>query len=197
MAKNISFNSVNRHSLCLYVSQIMENILNIKVETSKADYDAFYAYTASKVLKSYTWIAMLKKVFIWLVLAFIFMSFFQFQAGGIDKNLFFCVLMLSMPFYIYVALSKLMEAKIAQCFTPNENGIMIGPKEFEISSNGIKEVHPYGHNFYNWDVVEQIEEVNGSIYVYVDNVLALILNPESLESDEYREELLSELKKHV
>ena len=90
-----------------------------------------------------------------------------------------------------------MEAKIAQCFTPNENGIMIGPKEFEITPDGIKETNPYGHNFYNWDVVEKIEEVNGSIYVYVDKVLALIFNPESLKSDEYREELLSELKKHV
>lgn len=74
---------------------------------------------------------------------------------------------------------------------------MIGPKEFEISSDGIKEIHPYGHNFYNWDVVEQIEEVNGSIYVFVDKVLALIFNPESLKSDERKEEILRELNKYV
>jgi len=175
----------------------MENLLNLKVETSKADYDAFYSYTASKVLKSYMWIPMLKNVFLWLVLAFSCMSFFQFQSGGIGNKLFFSVLTLSISFFIYVALSKLMEAKVARCFTPNENGIMIGPKEFEITPDGIKEAHPYGHNFYNWDVVEKIEEVNGSIYVYVDKVLALIFNPESLKSDEYREELLSELKKYV
>jgi hypothetical protein len=175
----------------------MENLLNLKVETTKADYDAFYAYTASKVLKSYTWIPMLKNVLLWLVLAFSFMSFFQFKSGGIGKQLFFTVLALSIPFLIYVALCKLMEAKISQCFAPNENGIMIGPREFEISSDGIKEIHPYGHNFYNWDVVEQIEEVNGSIYVFVDKVLALIFNPESLKSDERKEEILRELNKYV
>ena len=153
----------------------MGNLLNIKVETSKADYDAFYAYTASKVLKSYTWIPILKNVLLWLVLAFSCMSFFRFQSGGIEKKLFFSVLTLSIPFFVYVFLSKLMEIKVAQYFTPNENGIMIGPKDFELSSDGIKEVHPYGYNFYNWDAVEKIEEVNGSIYVFVDKVLALVL----------------------
>ena len=44
--------------------------------------------------------------------------------------------------------------------------------------------HPYGYNFYNWSAVEKIEEVNGSVYVFVDAVLALIFNPESLGPDE-------------
>ena len=74
---------------------------------------------------------------------------------------------------------------------------MIGPKEFEISTDGIKEIHPYGYNFYNWNVVEQIEEVNGSIYVYVDRVLALIFNPESFKSNEHKDEILRELKKYI
>jgi hypothetical protein len=175
----------------------MENLLNLKVKTSKADYDAFYAYTASKVLKSYTWIPILKNVLLWLVLAFSFMSFFQFQSGGIEKKSFTFVLKSSIPFFVYVVLSKLMESKIAQFFVPNENGIMIGPKEFEISPDGIKELHPYGYNFYHWSAVQKIEEVNGSIYVFVDKVLALIFNPESLKSDEFKQEFLSTLNKYV
>ena len=175
----------------------MENLLNLKIKTSKADYDAFYAHTASKALKSYTWIPMLKNVCLWLVLTFSFMSFFQFQSGGIENKLFFSVFTLSILFFIYVALSKFMEVKIAQCFTPNENGIMIGPKEFEISADGIKEIHQYGYNFYDWDVVEHIEEVNGSIYVYVDKVLAIIFNPESLKPDKCKEDLLATMNKHV
>lgn len=171
--------------------------MKLKVETTQVDYDAFFAYTASKVLKSYTWIPMLKNVLLWLVLAFAFTSFFQFQSGEIGKNLFSSVLTLSISFLIYVALSKLMEAKISKCFAPNENGIMIGTKEFEIGSDGIKEIHQYGHNFYNWDVVEQIEEVNGAIYVFVDKVLALIFNPASLESDERKAEVLRELNKYA
>lgn len=90
-----------------------------------------------------------------------------------------------------------MESKISRCFTPDENGIMIGPKEFEINPDGIKEIHPYGCNFYNWSSVQKIEEVNGSIYVFVDKVLAIIFNPESLKSDEFKNELLSALNKYV
>lgn len=74
---------------------------------------------------------------------------------------------------------------------------MIGPKEFEINSDGIKETHPYGYNFYSWNAVEQVEEINGSIYVYVDKVLALVFNPESLKPSNIREELLSTLQKYV
>ena len=125
------------------------------------------------------------------------MAFFQFQSGVMQQKLFFSILTVSIPFFVYVALSKLMEVKAAQCFTPNENGIMIGTKEFEISADGIKEIHRYGHNFYNWDVVERVEEVNGSIYIFVDKVLALIFNPESLKSDQFKEELLNTLKKFV
>ncbi len=171
--------------------------MNLKVKTSKADYHAFCAYTASKVLKSYTWIPMLKTVLLWVVLAFSFMSFFQFQSGEIEKKLFIFVLTSSIPFFAYVVLSKLMESNIAQCFTPDENGIMIGPKEFFLSPDGIKEIHPYGYNFYNWNVVQRIEEVNGSIYVYVDNVLAIIFTQESLKSDDFKKELLNSLNKYV
>lgn len=175
----------------------MENLLNLKVETSKLDFDAFYSHTASKLLKSYTWIPLLQNVFIWVVLAFSFTSFFQFQSGEISKTLFYSILTVSISFLLYVALGKFMETKTAQCFTPNENGIMIGPKEFEITPFGIKETHPFGSSFYHWDVVQNIEEVNGSIYVYVDKVLALIFNSESFESSEYKEALLSEIKKYV
>lgn len=186
-----------RGNTMLYVSQIMENLLNLIVKTTKADYDAFYAHTASKVLKPYAWIPMFKNLCLWLVLAFSFMSFFQFQSGGIEKKLFFSVLTLSVSFFIYVTLSKFMEVKIAQCFAPNENGIMVGPKEFEILPEGIKEVHPYGYNFYNWDIVEKIEEVNGSIFVYVDKVLALIFNPQAFESADTKEDFLKILNKYV
>jgi hypothetical protein len=175
----------------------MENSLNLKVTTTKADYDAFYAYTASYLTKSYCWIPMLKNIFLWIVLAFTFMSFFQFQGDKIDNQVFFSVLTVSISFLSYVALCKFMEIKVSQCFTPNENGMMVGPKEFEIGPDGIKETHPFGHNFYNWDVVEKVEEVNGSVYVFVDKVLAIIFPPESFGSVEFKEEVLVRLKQHV
>lgn len=175
----------------------MENLLKFKVETSKADYDAFYSYTASKVLKPYKWIPMLKNVFLWLILGIIFSSFFQFQSGKIESKYFYMILIISIPFFSYIALSRLMEMKISKCFTPNQNGIMIGSKEFEINSDGIKETHPFGYNFYSWNAVEKVEEVNGSIYVFVDKVLAIIFTSGSFESKDFKEELLTTLKKYV
>ncbi len=175
----------------------MEDLLFVKVKTTQADYHAFYAYTASQVLKSYTWIPILKNVLLWLVLVFSLMAFFQFQAGAIEKKPLLFVLATSIPFFIYVALSRLLDVKIAQSFTPNEHGLMIGPKEFEISADGIKETHPHGFNVYHWDSVQQIAEVNGSIYVFVDKVLAIIFNAESLKSDDVKQQLLRTLHQYA
>lgn len=170
--------------------------MKFKVETTRADYDAFFAHTVAKGLRFYVWIPMLKTALIWFALAFSFMSFFRFRSGDVEKELFFSVLTLSIAFLAYGALSKFIETKIARFLVPNENGIMIGTKEIEISPEGIKEIHSYGYNFYNWDVVEKVEEVNGSIYVFVDKVLGLIFNPESLKSDEFKQEILATFHKY-
>lgn len=169
----------------------------IKVETTKADYDAFYSHIASKVLTSHCWIPVLKNLLLWLVLAFSFLCFFKFYSNEIGKQVFLSVLTVSVPFFIYVVLNKVMEAEAAKYFVPNENGIMIGPKEFEILPEGIKEVHPYGYNFYHWNVVEKIEEVNGSVFVYVDKMLALIFNPQSFESADAKAKFIEALKQYV
>ena len=158
--------------------------MKVKVYTSIADYEAFFAHIAQNVLKSYAWIPVLKNAFLWVALFFCFLLFFRFKSGEVGSKLFLSVLTVSVSFFAYAALGKLLDVKAVKCFSPNENGIMIGSKEFEISAEGIKEVHPYGYNFYNWSAVEKIEEVNGSVYVFVDAVLALIFNPESLGPDE-------------
>ncbi|WNC67823.1 YcxB family protein [Thalassotalea nanhaiensis] len=171
--------------------------MKFKVEISKADYDAFNAYASSKLLKSHYWLAVIKNVILWLVLGAIFMSFFQFLSGGIESKYFYTILAISTPLLIYIVLGKLEEHKLVKSFTPNQNGIMIGSKEFEINSDGIKETHLFGHNFYKWNVVENIEEANGSVYVFVDKVLALIFTSESFESKEIKDEFLSKVQKYV
>ncbi|USD23302.1 hypothetical protein MJO52_09240 [Microbulbifer variabilis] len=46
-------------------------------------------------------------------------------------------------------------------------------------------------------MVEQVEEVNGAVYVFVDQALALIFTAESLEQIDFKDDLLDTLKMHT
>ena len=167
------------------------------VNTKKKDYDAFYAYVAKKLMKPYFWLYFLKNLFLWMIMGVFFMSFFQYLSGDSSKYFFHAVLMIGIPFFIFLLLSNVINQKLVKCFHPNPDGIMLGSKQFEITEDGIKETHLYGNSFYKWTVVNSIEELDGTVYVFVDKVLALIFTPESFETSESKEELITAVKKYV
>ncbi|WHI53094.1 YcxB family protein [Microbulbifer sp. MLAF003] len=171
--------------------------MKLKVVTSKADHNNFCDYVVCSRLKSHTWISILKILVVWLAIGLIFMSCVQFKAGKIELSPFILVIVISLAFLFYVALSRLLAVKIGECFTPNKDGIILGSKEYEITPEGIKETCQHGHSFYSWAVVEQVEEVNGAIYVFVDQALALIFTAESLEKIDFKDDLLDTLKMHT
>ncbi|WP_444888833.1 hypothetical protein [Microbulbifer sp. JMSA008] len=79
----------------------------------------------------------------------------------------------------------------------NKDGIILGSREYEIASEGIKETCQYGHSFYGWAVVERIEEVHGAVYIFVDQALALIFTAESLELINFKVKFLDAINKHM
>ncbi|WP_033017772.1 hypothetical protein, partial [Pseudoalteromonas sp. BSi20652] len=167
------------------------------VNTKKADYDAFYAHVAKKLMKPYSWLYIVRNIFLWMIIGIFFMSLFKYISGDSSKYFFHAVLMMGVPFFIFLLISNVINQKLVKCFHPSPEGIMLGSKQFEITEDGIKETHLYGYNFYKWTVVNSIEEINGTVYVYVDRVLALIFTPESFESTDSKKELVTVVKKYV
>jgi hypothetical protein len=167
------------------------------VNTKKEDYDSFYAHVAKKLMKPYSWLYIVKNIFLWMIIGIFFMSLFKYISGDSSKYFFHAALMMGIPFFIFLLLSNVINQRLVKCFHPSPDGIMLGSKQFEITEDGIKETHLYGYNFYKWTVVNSIEEVNGTVYVYVDRVLALIFTPESFESSDSKKELVTVVKKYV
>lgn len=175
----------------------MGDVLKIRVVTSAADYRDFYAHTSAKLLRPFRFVPMLQNVLLWLVLSFCFMTLFQFKDGAVEKKEFWSVFVIGLSFIAYVGLGQWLQHKIAGRFRPNEDGIMLGAKEYELNQDGIKETQRFGWHWYTWDAVEQIEQVNGAIYVYVDKVHAVIFNAQSLASTSLKQELLSTLQRNT
>lgn len=171
--------------------------IQLKVTTTTADFNAYYAYVAANALKSWKWLCMIKDVLLWAVLTFTLLAFFQYVDGNTSDRLFFSVVFVGLSFIGYVLLSKMIETSLAKAFAPNDNGIMIGAKTFEISADGIKESHRYGDNFYLWDAVERVETVNDTIYVFVDKALALIFNAEAFDSQDEQTALFNILQRYA
>lgn len=162
----------------------------IRTTITKRDFEQFNAYTFKKLLKpGFCW-SFLKNVLIWFLTAFIFTSLFQHIFNGKSSIHWPTVFTITIPFMLFIFIGFIENRRVAKCYKPNENGIMLGDKEVEITDKGIKEEHPYGHNFYKWNVVESIEENNGAIYIFVDKVLALIFPSSAFEDAKLKREFL-------
>lgn len=166
------------------------------VNMKKKDYYAFSAHTAKMLMKPYSWLFTLKNVFLWMFFGILFMSFFQYLTGNTSRYLFHAVLIPSVPVLVYLRLCKVINQKTTKCFQPNLDGIMLGSKEYELTNEGIKEIHLHGYNFYKWSVVQSVKEVDEAVYVYVDQVLALIFTEDAFESAKSKEEFIQTVQKY-
>ncbi|BBM03238.1 hypothetical protein GL2_33120 [Microbulbifer sp. GL-2] len=80
--------------------------MKFKVVTSKADYNNYCDYVVCSRLKSHTWISILKNLVVWLAIGLVFMSCVQFKSGKIELSPFMLVMVISLAFLFYVALSR-------------------------------------------------------------------------------------------
>jgi hypothetical protein len=174
----------------LYGLENMEVVMIIRTKITKRDFEQFNAYTVKKLLKpGFRW-SFLRNISIWFLTAFIFTSLFQHIFNGKSSINLPTVFTTAIPFMLIIFIGYIERRRVAKCYKINENGIMLGDKEFEISDKGIKEEHLYGGNFYKWNAVESIEEHNGAIYIFVDKILALIFPSSAFEDAKLKREFL-------
>jgi hypothetical protein len=172
----------------------MIKIINI----SKEDYLKYSNYAAKRLWKSKNKSSgFLRNMIAWFFLAIGFMFIFQIKATTFESFHWQSAAIAIAPFLIFIVSYYLNVRKFKMLCIPNENGLMIGKKTIEVNSEGITETNPLGNCFYRWEAIEAIEEHEGNIYMFVDNLLALILPPESFTSEEEKDEFKELIKKYV
>jgi hypothetical protein len=168
------------------------------INISKEDYLKYSSYALKRLWKSKNKSSgFLRNMIVWFFLAIVFMFVFQIKATTFDSFHWPSAAIAIAPFLIIIVVYYLNMRRLKMLCIPNENGLMIGEKTIEVNAEGITETNPLGNCFYRWKAIEAIEEHEGDIYIFVDNLLALILPSESFSSEEEKDQFKGLVKKYV
>ena len=84
--------------------------------------------------------------------------------------------------------------KIEQGSVPKDGGLVVGKRLLEFGDEGIKDTCELGHFFYKWKAVHEIVSNNGSIYLFIDGLLAQIIPKNSFKNESEHNETLERIK---
>lgn len=155
------------------------------IKITKTDYRNFTDYALKRLCTAATnnGTGFLKNMLIWCVLTVVFLFIFQVKLVSFKYFHWPSAVIIALPVSVVISAYFLNMWKIRSLCVPNEHGLMLGEKTLEFNADGIKEVHPLGYCFYYWHGVEAVAENNGDLYIFFDNLFALIIPRSAFSSD--------------
>ncbi|CAH9056140.1 hypothetical protein PSECIP111951_01401 [Pseudoalteromonas holothuriae] len=88
---------------------------------------------------------------------------------------FTLIIVTATPFVILIGAFLYNQNKLINQAVPFADGLILGEKTIEFKEDGIYEKSPLAKTFYDWKAVDSLEENSGTLYIFVDRVLALIV----------------------
>lgn len=99
------------------------------------------------------------------------------------------VLIVSMPFIVFIVAFITIIKGIEKSSILKENGLTVGKHKIEITEDGITDTTDLGHFFHNWTAVDEVVTYQGNIYVLLDGMFAHIFPASNFSSEAERESL--------
>lgn len=153
--------------------------MKIAVKLTKQDFLDFNRYAVIRIQKSKPSekLLFLKNLVLWLIIGVLFMLVFQLSSSDFSNLDLTTAVITAAPFILLIVAFIHNQNKVLKLLVPREDGVVLGDKTLELKEDGIYETsdHGYGHSFYHWKIIDAVEEHNGSLYVFFDNIMALII----------------------
>ena len=111
----------------------------------------------------------------WLLITVFFIFIFQSASSKISNIDWASAFIGALPFCIIIGYSLHANYKVKKFSIPNSNGIILGTKTIELTSDGLLEVSSVSKCQYSWASVEEIAVNNGDYYIFLDKMYALII----------------------
>ena len=170
--------------------------MNIDVNVTKEEFLTYSRYACSRLVspKSSNNKNFLVNFIIWFCLAFGFFSllnYFNIKLSHFHRP---SAILAAIPFLIFAFYFMRNVKKIEQGSIPNDNGLVVGKRRLEFGEEGIKDTCELGHFYYKWKAVQDIVSNNGSIYLFIDGLLAQIVPKSSFKDESEHNEFLENLK---
>ena len=126
------------------------------------------------------WMAILSRVLLWFLIAFIFLITFQLR---LTPQLVPVAVVAGLAAASYL-LQSIRVQKIIALFTPSATGTFCGPVKFYFGQQKL-EIVGEGHGGHiNWTSVKKIEKDENLIMIFIDTAMAYVLPVEQLHDPE-------------
>ncbi len=91
----------------------------------------------------------------------------------------------------------LISASITRQLGPTEDGTVLGPKQIEVTEEGIRWIGKYHESAFSWEAVRAVEVTDKHVFVLLERISGIIVPRRSFTSDAEREEFVSEVRRRM
>lgn len=169
--------------------------MRIRVKLSITDYVAFNDYAIKRQMKpNGPLLNFFKNLVLWLVIAVLISTLLQVMAGHATKLHWHTAITIAVPLLLYIFVTNISQKRLVRRLDPIPDGYMLGEKEFEFSSEGVKVKGVDVESFYRWAAFVSVEENGDSAYIFLDKLAAIILPLSAFETRQEQEKLLQWIK---
>ncbi|WHI48424.1 YcxB family protein [Microbulbifer sp. VAAF005] len=166
--------------------------MNIDVNITKEDFLTYSRFACSRIVspKSSNSKNTGVNLIIWICIAFGFLFLLNYYDIKLSQLHWPSAIFATIPFLIFTYLFMRNMKRIELGSIPRDDGLVVGKRVLEFSNDGIKDTCELGHFFYKWKAVQEIVSHNGSIYLFLDTLLAQIIPKSSFKNESEHNEIL-------
>lgn len=132
---------------------------------------------------------------VWIVVAVVILLILQSKEFSLSKFHWPTALLTSVPFLVIIAAYISYLKGMAKNTLAKENGPMLGKRIIEIDESGIKDTNSFCSSIYKWEALEEVVIHEGSVYLFLDTMLAQIIPSSAFESQAEVQEFTREVEK--
>lgn len=136
----------------------------------------------------------IQSFFIWLVLAVAFMYFFQAAKKGFTSISIENIAILYTPVIAFFFTYAWKVQNLRKAMMPFEHGTILAFRELILNDSGITFKSAKITTEYQWGAIQSVTNDHGNVYLYIDNLMAIIIDANEFTSPEHRKSCIQFIK---
>lgn len=170
--------------------------MNKDIIITQEDFDKYckFAYARVTQSKSRGVKPLLFNVCLWLLMSVVFIVFMQTTEFTLSSFHWPTAVLVSFSFLMFIFIYFVKIRNIQKHSFPEQDGLILGKRTLEIDDSGIKDLSQHGSSLYYWKSLKEVAEDEGSVYLFLDTMLAQIIPASAFGDKEERSTFIEKVR---
>jgi len=167
--------------------------MKVQIDITAADYDALLKFVQARAMGSSRGGIIGRVLLVSVCFGAAFgLAMAKTQPSGTSATPFILGLIGGVVFLYTLGL--LSQRRLKRGMTPAEDGYILGPKEIELTDEGLRTTSPQAAAIFYWPAIPAPDLTKGHIFIMLDRAAGLIIPNRSFTSDAQRAAFIEELR---